>query len=280
MIRSELAIYDLASGQAGTLLTTNRLIEAPNWMPDGDSLLVNCDGRLFLVPLAEPSLQPFDTSKHRALNNDHGPSPDGKWIAFCDKTTTAQSCIYLVPSSGGTPRRMTPQTPSWFHSWSPDSQHLLYAALRDGHFGIYTIPVTSGIERCIFTGPGHHDGPDMTPDGQWVWYNSDAGGAMHLWRIRPDGTDRQQMTQGASVNWFPHPSPSGRHVLYLAYPSGTKGHPRDLDVELCLIPAEGGAPRTLLALFGGQGSLNVPCWSPDGTRFAFVRYHPVGPSAP
>jgi Tol biopolymer transport system component len=115
----------------------------------------------------------------------------------------------------------------------------------------------------------------MTPDGQWIWFNSDATGAMHLWRIRSDGQDRQRMTFDDRVNWFPHPSPCGRQVLYLSYPADTRGHPRDLDVELRLMPASGGEPRLLLALFGGQGSLNVPCWSPDSRHFAFVRYHPA-----
>ena len=275
MIRSELAVFDLASGQATTVLTSERLIEAPNWLPDGQGLLVNGGGRLYRVPLANPALQPFDTGRHRALNNDHGPSPDGRWIAFCDKSEIAQSCIYLMPAEGGTPRRLTPQTPSWFHGWSPDSRHLLYAAVRNGEFAICTMPAAGGDERCIFTGPGHHDGPDMTPDGQWVWFNSDQGGSMQLWRIRVDGSDREQMTNDPLVSWFPHPSPCGRHLLYLAYAPGTLNHPRDCDVTLRLMPAGGGGSRSLLVLFGGQGSINVPCWSPDGRRFAFVRYHPV-----
>lgn len=274
MIRSELAVFDLASGQATTVLSSERLIEAPNWLPDGQGLLVNAGGRLYRVPLANPALLPFDTGRHHALNNDHGPSPDGRWIAFCDKTEEPHSCIYLMPSTGGTPHRLTAETPSWFHGWSPDSRHLIYAAVRSGAFAICTLSATGGDERIIFTGPGHHDGPEMTPDGQWVWFNSDRGGSMQLWRIRPDGNDRQRMTDDATANWFPHPSPDGHHVLYLAYPAGTRDHPRDRDVELRLMPATGDKSITLLALSGGQGSLNVPCWSPDARRFAFVRYPP------
>ena len=274
MIRSELAIFDLATGRAETILATDRLVEAPNWLPDGSGLLVNADGGLFRVPFANPTLQPLGTGRHRALNNDHGPSPDGRWIAFCDKTDLPDSCIYLMPAAGGPTRRLTAATPSWFHGWMPDGQSLLYTAVRGGAFGIFTIPI-DGTERCIVTGPGHHDGPDATPDGQWVWFNADRTGSMALWRVRPDGSACQAMTHDDRVNWFPHPSPCGRHVLYLSYDSGTLGHPRDLPVELRLMPAAGGAARTLLSLFGGQGSLNVPCWSPDARRFAFVRYRPV-----
>jgi Tol biopolymer transport system component len=274
VIRSELALYDLDGGQATTILATPRLIEAPNWMPDGQSLLVNAEGLLWRVPLSAPALLPLDTGLHQALNNDHVPSPDGRWIAFCDKSEQPHSCLYLMPADcTAPPHRLTANTPSWLHGWSPDSQRLVYAGVRAGAFGLWSIALTGGEERCIYTGPGHHDGPDMTPDGHWVWFNSDMGGTMQLWRIRPDGSDLQQMTDEASVNWFPHPTPCGRHVLYLAYASGTHGHPRDCRVSLRLMPANGGHSRLLAPLFGGQGSLNVPCWSPDSRRFAFVRYH-------
>jgi len=83
------------------------------------------------------------------------------------------------------------------------------------------------------------------------------------------------MTNDEAVNWFPHPSPCGAHVLYLAYQPDTTGHPRHCDVELRLLPAEGGSPQTLIQLFGGQGTINVPCWAPDACSFAFVRYERV-----
>ena len=69
----------------------------------------------------------------------------------------------------------------------------------------------------------------------------------------PDGGEMQQMTDDERVNWFPHPSPDAICVLYLAYQNGVEGHPRDHDPE-------GGNIRTLLTLFGGQGSINVPNW--------------------
>jgi hypothetical protein len=82
------------------------------------------------------------------------------------------------------------------------------------------------------------------------------------------------MTGGPTVDWFPHPSPCGRHVLYLCYPPGTVGHPGGLEVGLRLMPQEGGASREVLRLWGGQGTINVPCWAPDGQAFAFMRFVP------
>lgn len=274
-MRSALCIHDLATGREQVVLESRRLIEAPNWTPDGQSLIVNGDGRLFSVPLHRLGMTEIDTGFAVRLNNDHGISPDGKMLAISNHTVPGQSCIYTLPISGGEPKQVTQRTPSWWHGWSPDGQTLAFTALRDGEFDIYTIPASGGEETRITRGGGHHDGPDYSADGSWIWFNSDVGGSMQLWRVRTDGSRRERMTDDERVNWFPHPSPDGRHVLYLAYPEGTQQHPRDLHVELRLLPAEGGAPETLVHLFGGQGSINVPCWAPDGRRFAYVRYSPA-----
>ncbi len=265
-----LEIFDLETGESQTLLETDRHIEAPNWA--GDALIVNAEGRLYRVPLDAPGLKLIDTGLHDGLNNDHGLSPDGKWLAISDSSEAGASCIYTLPADGGVPERITMQTPSWWHGWSPDGERLAYTCRRDGVFGIATIPEAGGDETVLIDGGGHYDGPDYTPDGRHIWFNSDRGGQMNLWRMGPGGEDPEEMTGGDSVDWFPHPSPDGEHVLYLAYPPGTEGHPFGREVELRLMPASGGAPKTLCAFFGGQGSINVPSWSPDVRRFAYVRY--------
>jgi Tol biopolymer transport system component len=127
----------------------------------------------------------------------------------------------------------------------------------------------------LISGGGHYDGPDYSPDGAFIWFNSDRTGSMDLWRLPTAGGEPEQMTHDGRVNWFPHPAPDGRSVLYLSYAPQTEGHPRDRDVELRLLDLGDRSVRTLLPLFGGQGTINVPCWSPDGARFAFVRYQPA-----
>ena len=272
-MRSELAIFDISTGTVTSVLQTDRLIEAPNWTPGGAALIVNGDGRLFRVVLGgTPSLDVIDTGFAVTNNNDHGISPDGQSLVISDHSAYGTSCIYTLPLSGGTPRQVTENMPSYWHGWSPDGATLAFCSQRGGMFGIYTIAVAGGPETCLTGGLGHNDGPDYTPDGKWIWFNSTRGGTMQLWRMAPDGSALQQMTNDDHVNWFPHPSPDGKHVLYLAYKNGTEGHPRDRDVELRLMPAEGGRPRLLLPLFGGQGTINVPNWAPDSRRFAFVRY--------
>jgi TolB protein len=90
--------------------------------------------------------------------------------------------------------------------------------------------------------------------------------------MRPDGSELGCLTDDERVNWFPHPSPDGRHLLFISFPPGTEGHPADREVILRLMDADGGVPRDLLAFFGGQGSLNVNSWAPDSRHFAYVDY--------
>jgi Tol biopolymer transport system component len=270
--RSVLCVYSLSSQETTAILTTDTLIEAPNWTPDGKVLLVNGNGQLWRVLLEHPTLQPINTGRLTMLNNDHGISPDGQTLFVTDKTETGKSCIYSLPMAGGSPTRLTAAVPSYYHGCSLDGQTLAYCGFRNDVINIFTTPVAGGSERIITTGPGHKDGPDFTADGQWLWFNGDMGGRMELWRVRTDGTALEAMTDDDTVNWFPHPSPCGKHVLYLAYKQGTEGHPRDQEVELRLLPSDGGVPRTLVQLFGGQGTINVPCWAPDAGQFAFVRY--------
>ncbi len=267
---SHLNIHDLASGRSRTVLSTDLLIEAPNWTRD-DALIVNGSGRLWRVPLAAPELQPLDTGFAARLNNDHGPSPDGATLAISDATEDGRSAIYLIPAAGGTPRRVTPKSPSWWHGWAPGGARIAYAAARDGGpVRIATCAIDGSDERLLAEGFDHCDGPDYSADGRWIWFNGEVADRVCLWRIHPDGSGLERMSGDERVHWFPHPSPDGHHVLYLAYPAGTKGHPRDCEVELRLMPAAGGPPKVLERIWGGQGSINVPCWAPDGRGFAYV----------
>ena len=274
-MRSELCLHDLGIGATSVLLSHEGIIEAPNWHAGG-FLLVNGEGRLWRVALDAPSLEPVSTGRIGRLNNDHGFSPDGRTIAFCGKTETEGSCIYTMPLDGGEPRRVTGKVPSWWHSWSPDGQRIAYAGVRrkGGPVSLYTCRADGSDEVCVAGDFDHIDGPDYSADGGWIWFNGEQAGQVDLWRIRPDGSGRERMTEGETVDWFPHPSPDGRLVLFLAYPPGTRGHPAGLEVSLRVLPAEGGKSREVVRLFGGQGTVNVPCWAPDGRRFAFMRFVP------
>jgi len=276
-MKTELMIHDLDTGEDRVVFATTDHIEAPNWTPDGSALIYNGGGLLYRLPLTDPKPRQIDTGPRTMLNNDHGISPDGQTIAISDKTEDGNSCIYTLPATGGTPKKITQNTPSYWHGWSPDGKTLTYTARRNKAFDIFTIPVTGGQETQLTRDMGHCDGPDYTPDGQWIWFNADKTGSAQLWRMHTDGQNLEQMTDDDRVNWFPHPSPNGEMLVYLSYPPGTLGHPGDLDVELRVMSPAGGACRTLVKLHGGQGTINVPSWSPDSHHFAYCRYAKENP---
>jgi Tol biopolymer transport system component len=274
-LRSSVEIFDVGTGETRAVWQTERLVEAPNWSPDGRFLVVNGDGCLYRLALdGKPDPVEIDMGFARQCNNDHGISPDGKTLAISDKTEFGKSAIYLLPIEGGTPRLVTPHLPSYWHGWSPDGRTLCYCGIRDQVFDIYTISVNGGEERRLTQGEGRNDGPDWSPDGNWIYFNSSRTGRMQIWRIRPDGSDVQRITDSPYGDWFPHPSPDGKHLLVLSYDGDVFDHPRDLDVRLQLMDPEGGNARVLFELFGGQGTMNVPNWSPSSDAFAFVRYRP------
>lgn len=273
---SYLHIWDMARGAARAILQTDMLIEAPNWSPDGGYLLVNGEGRLFRVPLDAPRLVPVPLDiPHdvaRGCNNDHGISPDGQAYIISSHHLGQGSQIFYAPAAGGNVTLITPKAPSWWHGISPDGQEIAFVAAWDtGPIDVY-VQKFGAEEQRLTHGEGHCDGPDYSADGGLIYYNCDRDGHAQIWVMKADGSDQRKLFADDYVNWFPHPSPDGKHILYLAYPSGTSGHPRDLPVALCLMNPDGSNRRRLIEFIGGQGSINVPNWSPDGSAFAFVRY--------
>jgi WD40 repeat protein len=266
----------------GTRTTMHRArdhFEAPNWSRDGRSLIFNSRGTLYSIPVTGGKPVQIDTGTADRCNNDHGLSPDGKLLAIShNERTKGQSLIYVLPASGGSPRLVTPTGPSYWHGWSPDGRTLAYCAQRDGEFDIYAIPVEGGSETRLTNSPGLDDGPDYTPDGKQICFNSLRSGLMKIWRMNADGSNPEQVTDDAEyVDWFPHPSPDGKWLVFVSYDKTVTGHPADKDVVLRLMPLSGGKPRVLAVLFGGQGTINVPSWSPDSKSVAFVSYRLVAP---
>lgn len=265
--RSSLETCCVETGRLRVVLRSAMLIESPNWHPEG-WFLVNGEGRLWRADAS--GLAPIETGSAEWCNNDHGILPDGRIVFSAHDGTGAGIHLW----DGSRTRTLPLPRPSWWHG--AHGNWLTYACARGGDrvVRVARIHLPSGREDVLTPGAGHHDGPDFSACGTFIWFNSDATGHTQIWRMRADGRDAAPVFRDDRVNWFPHPSPCGRHVLYLAYPSGTEGHPRDLNVTLCLMRPDGTGRRDLLSLFGGQGTINTPCWSADGKAFAFIRYAP------
>jgi Tol biopolymer transport system component len=277
-ITSVLEILNIATGKRTTVKEFPYLIEAPNWTCDGQWLIYNSGGKLWKLPLTLPAEpQEIYTGFAANCNNDHVLSSDGKQIAISHGTKEdGQSRIYILPIEGGDPRLITPLGPSYLHGWSPDGQYLSYCAGREGNYDIYAIPARGGVEARLTDSERLNDGPEYSPDGKYIWFNSVRTRLMQIWRMKADGTEQTQMTFDETRNsWFPHVSPDGKHVVFIAYYKGDlepDEHLPNKNVELRIMPAAGGDPKTLIKLFGGQGTINVNSWSPDSKYVAFVSY--------
>ncbi len=280
-LTSVLEIYDIEKNTRTVVKEFDGAhIEAPNWTVDGKWLIYNSRGRLYKISPDNPQ-EPIliDTDFAGACNNDHVLSSDGKSIAISHSAKEDyNSRIYTLPIEGGTPQLITPMAPSYLHGWSPDGKWLAYCAFRNDSKiqDIYIIPAKGGVEIRLTTAEGLDDGPEYSPDGKYIWFNSVRTGLMQVWRMKADGSEQTQMTFDDESNaWFPHVSPDGKQVVYLTYRKGDlepHQHVANKNVELRLMSTEGGEYKTIVKLFGGQGTINVNSWAPDSKRFAFVSY--------
>jgi hypothetical protein len=270
---STLETVTISSKDRRVVWWTTNLIEAPNWSRDGTNLYFNSRGRIYRLPVSGGEAQVIDTGFAVRCNNDHGLSPDGTQLVISDQSQRdRQSRIYILPVNGGIPKLVTREAPSYWHGWSPDAHTLAYCAQRNGEFDIYTVPANGGAETRLTTSSGLDDGPDYAADGQSIYFNSERSGRMQIWRMNADGTEQTRVTDDERNNWFPHPSPDGRWVVFLSYEGDVKGHPENKDVMLRLLSLQTGKTEVLAKLFGGQGTINVPSWSPDSRKLAFVSY--------
>lgn len=278
---SFLEIYDTQTGEREVVHFFDDLIEAPNWSPDGKSLVYNSHGRIFSIDLETKAITEVDSGFVDNCNNDHVLSPDGKRVAVSHHTKEdGKSRIYVVPMSGGVPRLITPLAPSYLHGWSPDGRTLAYCAERNGEYDIYTIPVDGGVETRLTDAPGLNDGSEFDSQGEYIWFNSVRAGMMQAFRMKADGSEQTQMTFDEGWNaWFPHISPDRTKVSMVCYRKGDVQpgeHVPHKWVELRVMNADGTDVQTVVTLFGGQGTINVNSWSPDSRRFAFVTYQIKG----
>jgi TolB protein len=279
VLYSTLETVPVASGDRRVAYVAPAHFEAPNWSRDGSYFLFNQDGSIYRLAVNGNQPTRIETGPQTKCNNDHGISPDGTMIAISDSSQSSSSMVYTVPIIGGTPHQVTLNAPSYWHGWSPDGSTLAFTGQRDDNFDIYSISVSGGEEMRLTTAAGLDDGPEYSPDGVWIYFNSERTGHMQIWRMHPDGSSQEQVISDETNDWFPHVSPDGKWMVFLSYQKDVTGHPPDKDVTLNLMSMADKTVHELAKLFGGQGTINVPSWSPDSAKVAFVSYEylPDGP---
>lgn len=272
VLYSALETVPVTSGDRRVAYVARAHFEAPNWARDGSYFLFNQEGGIYRLAVNGGEPARVETGLQNKCNNDHGISPDATMFAISDSSLNGKSMVYTLPITGGTPHQVTMNAPSYWHGWSPDGSALAFTGQRGDNFDIYTIPVNGGEEKRLTTAPGLDDGPEYSPDGAWIYFNSERTGHMQIWRMHPDGSGQEQVIADETNDWFPHISPDGKWMVFLSYEKDVTGHPPNKDVALHLMSMTDKSVHVLAKLFGGQGTVNVPSWSPDSAKVAFVSY--------
>lgn len=274
---SELCTLDTQTGEVKIVYQTQGIIEAPNWLSNGD-MIFNGEGHLYRMDYKSGAVVQIDTGRCNQCNNDHVISPDEKFIAISNNDSDG-SRIYILPITGGEPICVVDKPHSYLHGWSPDGKELSYCAFRpiddEMTVDIYTVSIHGGDERRITDGIGYNDGAEYAPDGKTIWFNSTRSGLMQIHQVACDGSEQKQLTTSNANNWFGHVSPDGKKVVYISYRKGELDpaeHLPNMRVSLWIMDVDGNNQRKLLDLFGGQGTINVNSWNQDNRHIAFVQY--------
>lgn len=274
---SRLEVMDVAKGHRKILFTTSNSIQAPNWSTDGEKLIYNSEGRLFQYHLTDGIIRPLNTGFAVNNNNDHVLSFDGTLMGLSNHNPADNnnSTLYYLPSQGDS-NPVVVNKPglgaSYLHGWSPDNTKMLFTGQRKEQFDIYSIDVKTGNEKQLTNLKTLDDGPEYSPDGKYIFFNSVRTGKMKLWRMGPTGENQTQLTFDKYNDWFPHVSPDGKWIAFISFPEDIdpSDHPFYKHCLLRIMPFEGGTPRIIAYIYGGQGSINVPSWSPDSKSISFV----------
>lgn len=270
---SQLEIMDVEGATSKIIFQSARSIQAPNYMPDGNHLIYNSDGLIYKFDLKTLTPSVLNTGSITGNNNDHVISFDGKMLGISSSTKEDNaSKVYTLPLTGGEPKQITPTGPSYLHGWSADGKYLVFVGQRNGDYDIYRVPSNGGEEVNLTNSKGLDDGCEYSRDGKYIYFNSVRNGSMQIYRMKPDGSDVEQLTNDALNNWFAHPSPDGKWIVFISFGQDVSpsDHPFYKHVYIRLMPANGGTPKVIAYLYGGQGTINTPCWSPDSKKIAFI----------
>lgn len=274
-LASRLEVMDVTTGDRKVLLESEHSIQAPNWTPDGKYLIYNSNGFIYRYELATGEVTQLNTGVATGNNNDHVLSFDGSLLGISSGHEGEGSAVYYLPITGSdNPKRVTQQGvgASYFHGWSPDKTKMLFTGNRNGQFDIYEVDVASGKEKQLTDQATLDDGSEYDPEGKYIYFNSSRTGTMQVWRMKANGKDQTQLTFDELNDWFPHVSPDGKTLIFISFPKEVDpaDHPFYKHCLLRTMPINGGTPTIKAYIYGGQGSMNTPSWSPDSKHVAFI----------
>lgn len=278
-IGSNLEILNIKTGLRKTILHSAHSIQAPNWINTDKEMVYNSNGFLYKFHLKSKEVSQIETGFANQNNNDHVFSFDEKLLGIShhNKDDNRDSSIYIMnPKGEKNPKKITLDKigNSYLHGISPDNKTLIYTAHRKGKHDIYGIDIDSRKEFQLTDTKDLDDGSEYSPDGKYIYFNSNRTGNMQLWRMDSDGKNPKQLTFDTNYkDWFPHISPNGKWIVFISFPPDISfgDHPFYKQCTLRLMPTDlSSNPKIIAYIYGGQGSINVPSWSKNSKRIAFI----------
>lgn len=256
-IERSLYLYDMHTRKSTLLIRENRHFKAPNWAPNRIYLLLNSNGKIEKYSLKGEALGTIYTGELSKNNNDHGISFDGNILFF---------------SSGQ--NKIKTHSSSYWRGVSPDGETIVYCAERNGNYDVYKMSANGGEEIRPTTAEGLDDGPEYSPDGRYIYFNSFQTGKMQIWRMFTDDTHKEQMTFDNYSNWFAHIAPHNQNAVPISYTEDQdQQHPFGKQLKLSLLDLATKELSDLTPIFYDEpGTLNIPSWNLQWTQFLYVTY--------
>src|SRR5215469_16573074 len=244
------------------LVSIEGLIEQPSISPDGQRLVFTVWSGVPLIPMSIVESMADGSRLHPIVSSSEGAQvcrpewgPDGRYILFQNRHEGRRD-LWLLPMQAGFLQR----TPKAIQLTNGPLSYTAPVMSRDGK-QIFAVGAKERGELLRFDAKANEFvpflsgisafNPTFSRDGNWVAYTSYPDHS--LWRSRPDGSDRLQLTYPPMQVYYPFISPDGKQVAY----GNVKG-------EIYVISMDGGPPQRVV-----EGSANAANWSADGNVLVF-----------
>ncbi|MFI4944864.1 MAG: protein kinase, partial [Burkholderiales bacterium] len=251
----------------------------PAFSPDGERIAFRSErdgtGGIFVMGSTGESVR-------RLTDFGYGPSwsPDGKLIVFSNQpghdaySRVPPGYLFTVPSAGGEVRQLTKQGDAVQPRWSPSGRRIAYWGLQEGSSqrDIWTIPADSPGEPQsvpVTSDPIMDWNPVWAPDGRSLYFASERGGSMNLWRVAIDeasGRTRgkpEPVTTPSRISGSISFSSDGRQLMFVS--SGRRSSIQRAGLD----PASGRVTEPPRPAFLGSRVIYTQDISPDGQWIAF-----------